>query len=128
MPRVLVVDDEPAMREVMSQTLEQEGIETTCAAGGKAALEELCRATVEGESYGAIVLDICMPDIDGWQVLEAVKSNPLWKDTSVVVVTGYANGASDIARVCRYDGVYVEKKGSFMEVVRAALGRLVSVA
>lgn len=126
MPRVLIVDDDAPMREVISTALEAEGIETVCAAGGRAALAQLCRATAEADSYDAIVLDICMPGIDGWQVLEAVKSNPLWKDMTVIVMSGYANGTEEIARVCRYDAMYVEKNGNFLDVVRVALGRLVS--
>ena len=128
MPRVLVVDDQAPLREVLSMALETDGIEVVPAAGGEAALTELCRATAEADGYDAMVLDICMPDIDGWQVLEAVKSNPLWKDMTVIVVSGYANGAEEIARVCRYDGVYVEKNGSFLHVVRATLNRLVHAA
>jgi len=123
-----LVDDEADTREVLAQTLEQEGIETVSAAGGAAAVRELCKATAEAEGYDAIILDIVMPDIDGWQVLEAVKSNPLWKHLPVIVVTGYANGAHDIARISKYDGVYVEKRGDFLDVVRVALGRLIRAA
>jgi len=123
-----VVEDDLAVGEALAGALDRENIQTTCVAGGRAALAELCRATAEADAYDAIVLDICMPDINGWQVLEAVKSNPLWQHTMIVAISGFVNGPNDVARVCRYDGVYVEKKGDFLQVVRAALARLVSAA
>jgi CheY-like chemotaxis protein len=69
-----------------------------------------------------------MPDVDGWQVLEAVKHNPLWRQMPVVVVSGQANGAGDVARVSSYDGFFVEKTGDFAEVIKTALGRLLCAA
>lgn len=128
MPRVLVVDDEAPMCKVLATALEAQGLEVACAIGGHDALAELCRATAEKDTYDAIVLDVYMPGINGWQVLEAVKSNPLWKDMTVIVMSGYANGADEIARVCRHDGVYVEKNANLLDVVSATLERLVSPA
>ncbi len=128
MARVLVVDDDLTVRELLGQTLEDAGLRVDCAAGGRAALLAMCRATAEGEPYDAMVLDIIMPDVNGWRVLEALKSNPLWMDMPVVVVSGYANGSDDVARISRYDGFYVEKTGNFLEVITSALGRLVHAA
>ena len=128
MPKVMLVDDDRGMREVLAEALRREGMEVAPLSGGRAALQELCRASAEGDSYDAMILDIVMPDIDGWQVLEAVKSNPLWRDLPVIVVTGCANGSGDIARVSRCDGVFVEKNGDFFSVIRAALGRLIGAA
>jgi len=128
LPRVLLVEDEPDVREMLAQTLEAEGTETVATASGRAALTELCAATAEGRTYDAIVLDIVMPDIDGWDVLEAVRSNPLWRGIPVVVVTGYANDTQALARISRYEAVCVQKNGNFLGTVRAALGRLVGAA
>lgn len=128
MARVLVVDDDLTVRELLSQTLEDAGLRVDCAAGGRAALLAMCRATAEGEPYDAMVLDIIMPDVNGWRVLEALKSNPLWVDMPIVVVSGYVNGSDDVARISRYDGFFVEKTGNFLEVITSALGRLVHAA
>ncbi len=128
MSRVLVVDDEEGIREVVAQELDDAGFEVETAASGRAALEALCAATAEDEPYDAMVLDIIMPDIDGWKVLESVKHNPLWKRMPVVVISGNANGAGDVARVSSYDGFFVEKKGNFVEVIKTALGRLLQAA
>lgn len=128
MSRVLVVDDDQSIREVLVQALEDAGLETDAAESGRSALKALCAATAEGHSYDAMVLDIIMPDVDGWQVLEAVKHNPLWREMPVVVISGYANGSGDVARVSRYDGFFVEKTGDFVEVIKSALWRLLQAA
>lgn len=128
MPKVMLVDDDRGIREVLAEALEREGMEVVAMGGGRTALAELCRMTAEGGSYDGMVLDIVMPDIDGWEVLEAVKANPLWRHLPVIVMTGCANGSQDIARVSRFDGVFVEKNGDFFNVIRAALGRLIGAA
>ncbi len=128
MASVLVVDDDVTMRELLSQTLEDAGFEVEAAASGRAALEALCRATAGGKFYDAIVLDIIMPEINGWRVLEAIKSNPLWEDLPVVVVSGYVKDAHDVARVSEFDGFFVEKTGNFLEVISSALGRILHAA
>nr|WP_306461940.1 response regulator transcription factor [Spongiactinospora gelatinilytica] len=58
--RLLVVDDEPALREALSATLEFEGYAVGVAADGMAALDALAR-----ERYDAVLLDVMMPRIDG---------------------------------------------------------------
>ncbi|MFO8079074.1 MAG: response regulator [Armatimonadota bacterium] len=128
MSRVLVVDDDRAIREVLVQGLEDAGFSADPAASGREALKKLCGASANDRSYDAIVLDIIMPDVDGWDVLEAVKHNPLWRDMPVLVISGQANGTGDVARVSSYDGFFVEKSGDFVEVIKSALGRLLQAA
>ncbi|MBE0591373.1 MAG: response regulator, partial [Gemmatimonadales bacterium] len=94
---VLVVDDDPTVRELMQRYLEREGFEVLTAANG---VEALARAR---ESHpAAITLDVMMPDIDGWTVLAALKGDPALADIPVVLATivddrqrGYALGATD---------------------------------
>jgi len=126
--RVLVVDDDEAIREVLVQSLEDAQFETDAVGNGRGALKALCAASAEDRPYDAMVLDIIMPDVDGWDVLEAVKHNPLWREMPVVVVSGHTNGASDVARVSSYDGFFVEKSGNFVEIIRSALGRILQAA
>ncbi|MFI6292527.1 response regulator transcription factor [Nonomuraea sp. NPDC050790] len=58
--RLLVVDDEPALREALQSSLEFEGYQVATAVDGQAALEELAR-----ETYDAVLLDVMMPKLDG---------------------------------------------------------------
>src|SRR6266702_3981456 len=66
--RVLVVDDEKSMRDLLSITLEKEGYEVLTAAGGEAAIEALRR-----DATDAVITDLRMPKVDGLQVLRAAK-------------------------------------------------------
>jgi signal transduction histidine kinase/DNA-binding response OmpR family regulator len=96
-PRVLVVDDDPTVRELMVRYLTKEGFDILTATGG---LEGLARAR---EAHpAAITLDVVMPDLDGWTVLAALKGDPALADIPVVLVTivddrqrGYALGATE---------------------------------
>jgi len=96
-PEVLVVDDDPTVRELMQRFLEREGFSVLTAAGG---LEGLARAR---EAHpAAITLDVIMPDVDGWTVLAALKGDPSLADIPVILATivdekqrGLALGAAD---------------------------------
>ena len=126
MSKVLVVDDDPVMLGLMTRVLTEAGFEPTAVGGGQEAIEELCRATVDEAPYDAILLDIAMPQINGWRVLDAIKSNPLWSDIRVIVLSGYSQSPQALARIARYDGVFVEKKDDFDGIVVDLLRRLVA--
>jgi len=126
--RVLIADDDWGVRDMLTLALEGEGIEVDAVGSGREVLKALSRATVEDWMYDAMVLDIIMPGIDGWQVLEAIKANPLWSEVPVVVVSGVARTPTDIVRVSDYDSMFVEKQGNFLAAIRAVLGRLMDAA
>ncbi len=63
--KLLVVDDEPALREALRSSLEFEGYAVESAADGLTALDLLDRAGQNGESYDAVLLDVMMPRLDG---------------------------------------------------------------
>jgi CheY-like chemotaxis protein len=79
---VLVIDDDPTARELISEYLRQAGFTVITAAGGR---EGLKRA----KEYHpiAISLDVMMPDIDGWTVLAALRGDPALADIPVVMAT-----------------------------------------
>jgi len=96
-PAVLVIDDEPAARELMERFLTREGFRVVSAPGG----EEGLRLARELRPH-AITLDVMMPGLDGWAVLSALKADPALADIPVIMLTmvddrnlGYALGASD---------------------------------
>ncbi|MCL4303253.1 MAG: response regulator [Anaerolineae bacterium] len=94
---ILVIDDDPSVRDLMERFLQKEGFQVETAASGEAGLrlaKELHPA--------AITLDVMMPGLDGWAVLTALKADPTVADIPVVMLTmmndknlGYALGASD---------------------------------
>ncbi len=84
LPRVLIVDDSPALREDMAITLEMSGFEVSVASDGVEAL----RVMAEGPHPNVILLDLLMPGMDGPQFLEHLRATPGNEDVAVVVVTG----------------------------------------
>lgn len=87
MPLVLVVDDEPDIREVIQFNLEAAGFRVATAGNGEDAL-----AAVREEAPDAMFLDVMMPGIDGFHVLEAIKaaSDEDLSGIPVFMVTGMA--------------------------------------
>jgi len=91
--RILVVDDEPDIRELVRLNLEIEGYDVVLAPTGNAAL-----ATLEAEPIDLVLLDVMMPGIDGWEVLSRIKGNrdPRLSEVPVVMLTARAD---DLDRV-----------------------------
>jgi phosphoserine phosphatase RsbU/P len=79
---LLVVDDDRLIRMVMGKYLENEGHRVSFAVNGREALELL-----EKQSFDLVLLDIEMPEMNGYQVLEAVMCNPRLRDIPVIVTS-----------------------------------------
>jgi CheY-like chemotaxis protein len=79
---VLVVDDEPQVAWVLRFSLEHEGFRTYTASNGIEALEEL-----QKHSPRVIVLDLMMPEMDGWTVMERIRKLPLDRRPRIVIVS-----------------------------------------
>ena len=90
--RVLVVDDSEVVRELIAVNLELEGLEVVRCADGQEALERVAEQRPD-----AITLDVMMPRLDGFSMVERLRADPLTADIPVVVVTGRAS-ARDLAR------------------------------
>jgi DNA-binding response OmpR family regulator len=84
--RVLVVDDEPQVVWMLRFSLEAEGYQTYSARDGRAALEE-----IREHRPSVVLLDIMMPVMDGWSVLEELRSLPEAERPRVVVVSARAS-------------------------------------
>jgi len=94
---VLVIDDDPAVRDLVSRYLIKEGFCVRTASSGEEGLEIAREVHPE-----AITLDLLMPGVDGWSVLTQLKADPDLANTPVVIVTilddrdmGYTLGAAD---------------------------------
>src|SRR5690606_11315412 len=95
--RVLVIDDDPTLHNLLRRTLEPAGFEVACVRGGEAGL-----GRARDDRPDVIILDVVMPGMDGWSVLTALKKDPATQDIPVVMLTflqnrsaGLALGASD---------------------------------
>ena len=97
--KVLIVDDEEVIRKLLRIHLVKWGYEVKEAVDGTQAIEQIGK-----DNFDLLICDILMPNMDGWQVLKEVKSNPKTKDMPVIVLTaknedndmfkGYDLGAS----------------------------------
>jgi len=80
--RVLVVDDEPMLRETLAQMLTEEGYVVDVAVDGDTALERVLAARPD-----AILLDLMMPGMNGRQFLQALRDNPAYEHVPVLIMT-----------------------------------------
>jgi DNA-binding NtrC family response regulator len=81
---ILVVDDEDALRTVLSSELESEGYVVATAGDGDDAISVL-----QGKSFDLVLLDIKMPRVDGFEVLRFIKER--YPATKVIMLTGFAD-------------------------------------
>ena len=79
---VLLVDDEEASRLLLTKRLEQNDYNVTVAENGRQALD-----IMHVEHFDIVLLDMYMPVMDGLETLDAIKSDPVLKDTKVVMLT-----------------------------------------
>jgi CheY-like chemotaxis protein len=122
MARVVCVEDEPDMIELMRLLLTRQGFEVIGARGGKEGVELIEQTLPE-----LILLDIMMPDMDGWEVYRHLKENPKTRDIPVIVVTARAQTAEKLAALSK-EGVddYIVKPfgpGQLTESIERVLGR-----
>jgi CheY-like chemotaxis protein len=79
---VLLIEDDSATREMMRRMLEKEGWIIAEAENGRVALEQLATAQPE-----LILLDLMMPEMDGFEFVVELRQNPLWRTIPIVVIT-----------------------------------------
>ncbi|MGH2641681.1 MAG: response regulator transcription factor [Actinomycetota bacterium] len=116
--RVLVVDDEPMVRDVLARYLSLDGFEVTQAADGPAALERIAEHAPD-----LVVLDLMLPEIDGYEVLRHMRASA---PTPVIMLTARGEETDRIVGLELGADDYITKPFSPREVVarvRAVLRR-----
>ena len=118
---VLIVDDDPATRDLLSRMVDEGGWQAEVAENGRIALDRISDVDPD-----LILLDLMMPEMDGFEVAAELRTDPRWKDTPVVVITSMdlttedrarLNGA--VAKVLRKDEVGAQ---ALVEELRTILG------
>ncbi|HEX6088408.1 MAG TPA: response regulator [Thermoanaerobaculia bacterium] len=84
--RVLVADDDQAIRQLVCTIVKREGLEVDCAADGAEAIEMM-----REHDYSVLLVDLMMPRVDGFGVIEFLKSHPTPQKPVVLVITAYAD-------------------------------------
>ncbi len=85
MPRVLLVEDNELNRDMLSRRLMRRGYEVDMAADGKEGLQLADAVTPD-----LILLDLSLPEMDGWEVLRRLKQNPKMSRIPVMALTAHA--------------------------------------
>jgi two-component system, cell cycle response regulator DivK len=119
-PHVLIVEDDQDGRRLFVEWLEQAGFRVAQAHNGLQALERAVDTRPD-----AIVTDLNIPGIDGFELTRRLRQNPLTRDVPVVAVTGYAGFAADPSRAHRAGCDVVLSKPCSAGDLEAVIRRLI---
>lgn len=100
---VLIVDDDEDIRQILADILRSEGYDTALAADGKEALEYLERHTPPC----AILLDLMMPVMDGWEFSRLARMDPRFVSIPIVVMSAHVNARQASSTLSAYS--FLEK-------------------
>jgi len=117
--RILLVDDDAIMRESVRRVLEQEKWEVAEASNGRIALQHLAESCPD-----AIVLDLMMPEMDGFEFLAEMRQSAQWRDIPVLVLTAKDLSAEDQNRLNGYVERVMQKNASELDELLRELGRI----
>jgi len=117
---ILLVDDDPKALELMQEALRSAGYETQAVCSGARALEVLANKVV-----GAILLDLLMPGMDGFQVIRHVREEPALKELPILVMTAKNLSGEEIALLNRETQGLLQKAGSWKQELIAEVDRVI---
>src|SRR4051812_8096057 len=84
--RILVADDDPSIRQLVCTIIKREGLQIDCVADGAEAIDKLKQRV-----YAVVLVDLMMPRVDGFGVIEFLKENPPRHKPVVLVISAYAD-------------------------------------
>lgn len=120
-PRILIVDDEPGMIEILEINLAHEGYNVTGVLNGPEALVQ-----ARANPPALIILDVMMPGMNGWQVLEQLQADPRTAEIPVVMLTVMAQ-SEDVVKGLEKGAIeYITKPfhiSAVSETVKLVLGK-----
>ena len=112
-PKILIVDDEPSITVPLKFLMEQNQFDVMVVHSGEAAL-----AAIDGFSPDLVLLDVMLPAVDGFQVCQSLRENPLQKNLKIVFLSAMTRDL-DIAKGNTLGAdAYITKPFSNAEVVR----------
>jgi CheY-like chemotaxis protein len=116
----LVVEDDIDTREMLRRLLEKEGWAVSEAENGRVALEHVAKTPP-----GLILLDLMMPDMDGFQFTTELRNHEAWRSIPIVVVTAKDLTVEDRLRLNGYVEKIIQKEAYSSEVLLAEVRDLV---
>jgi len=115
---ILLVEDESNTRAMLRQAIERMDLEVAEAVNGRGALEWLA----QNQPPALILLDIMMPEMDGFEFLDAFRKHPEWQDIPVIVLTAKELTAQERERLMGQTRKVIAKGDSFRDDIAAAIG------
>jgi CheY-like chemotaxis protein len=120
---VLVVDDDPNFRELARRTLEREGYTVVEAENGRVALDRLREAMP-----GVVLLDLMMPEMDGFDFVTAVRADAAWRGLPIVVITAKDLSPDDHERLNGYVARVLQKGALSRDTLLGEVRELVAAS
>jgi DNA-binding response OmpR family regulator len=115
-PRVLVIDDNKDITEMLKDFFELENIECKIVNDGKEGLDEILKEHVY---YNFILLDLTMPEFSGWDIFKKLKDKNLLPSINLVIFTASSKTANEINELLKEGVKYVLKKPfSLVEILK----------
>jgi CheY-like chemotaxis protein len=117
---ILLVDDDPKALELLGEVLRASGYETQAVRNGKRALEVLANKAV-----GAVLLDLLMPGMDGFEVIRHVRQEPTLKELPILVMTGKNLTKEEAALLSDQTQGLLQKNGDWQQQLIAEVRRVI---
>ena len=118
---ILLVDDDPKSLELLAETLRSAGYETQSVQNGARALEVLSSKIVD-----AVLLDLLMPGMDGFEVIRHVRSRPNLQDLPIFVMTGKTLTSEELNLLNSQTQAFFQKNGPWQTQLVAEIARVLN--
>ena len=82
MAKILLIEDDPFLIDIYTTKLKEKGFQVSVVVDGEEALLK-----VNEENPDLVLLDIVLPQLDGWEILRKIKSNPKFKDLKIIILS-----------------------------------------
>jgi len=115
--RILCVDDEPLLREMMSEILAGQKHFVTAADGGRSGLGQFEYAQKEGKPFDVVITDLGMPDMDGRELAQKIKD--ISPETPIIMLTGWGKVLDEKLGACNAVDFVVSKPPRIKEITDA---------
>jgi CheY-like chemotaxis protein/anti-sigma regulatory factor (Ser/Thr protein kinase) len=119
---ILIVDDDVRTLEVLAEILRSAGYETQCVQTGARALEILSSKMV-----GAVLLDLLMPEMDGFQVIRHIREKDALQNLPIFVMTGKTLDSQEVALLSHETQAFFSKSGPWQEQLIGEINKVLKV-